>query len=586
MDERQNNKANYNLRLDYRPTSNISTMLSIRNSTKRWTEFKWLWKDVPNHMQEYQRNTGQYQFKLTHTLSEGTFYTLNLGYISTDYISTNNGREPNDFWVINKDTVYSTIGAPDRNPVTGFFDQESYETSWVNNYNEDYSIQLDLTSQILPSHQLKAGFNIHFKDLSNVNIINGASLSDYGVYLYENGIKYPKPPGPYKPFGLNRWVINGSPKTGGLYITDKFERETLIINIGIRADWYMPGSPTNNDEWKNQWKITTGLKPDWPKIHYQVDPRLGVSFPISPVTTMYFSYGHFNKFPGFENILRDPYSGGFTGNPHLSPVKTVKFEYGFTHEFPNKWAIDIKNYTKETSGQIGTTTLKAEYGLPVYMHDNKGFSRARGLEFEIRKETERFFRSNATYTLQWASGYSSSAFDDYRRSLNNLPNPIRERRLDWDVRHQVIIRASINVPANKNPSILGLKLPSNWNASLLSRLSSGQPYTPGAHNPVKRRKLHNTKTGPPSYRTDLRFEKGFIVNGLQFSAGLSIKNIFNQYNVNIHRGFNVWTGEPYQYGDRVQDTHRYYDYYDINRLLAPDRFGTGRHVDLTLEMLW
>jgi len=586
LEENQSNKTNINIKLDYKLSPSFNTVLSYRNSWSSWTQFDWGWKYYPGNTSQYQRANQQYQFRINHSLSQKTFYNLTLGYTSVDYERNYYNKTPPDFWVITEDTTYSSIEPPTRNPLTRFYTDRGVEDAWINNYNQQYTFKLDFTSQALPSHLIKMGVEADYKELTNVNIFGGGyGFSEYGRFIYMSGEEYPAPPGPYKEFGTTRWVVNGYPNSGGAYITDKFERESLIINAGVRMDWFMPGAPTNKKSWIEQWKRATELKADWPTVHYQIDPRLGVSFPISTETVLFFSYGHFNKLAGIDNYIRDPYSGGFTGNPHLDFIKSVIYEFGFTHEFPGKWALDIKNYTRETAGQIGTTNLQVEYGLPVYLHDNKGYSRARGLEFEVRKQGDRYFNGNVTYTLQWASGYSSSAFADYRRSLNNLPNPIRERRLDWDVRHQVIFNGSFRVGKNQHPSLFGLRLPPNWSGSVLTTFSSGRPYTPGTYDPVLARKLHNTKTKPPTFRTDIRIEKGFALGGFNASVGLDIDNIFNNYNVTSY-GFNTWTGEPYKYGDTIQDSDKLYEYFDMNYLLRPDRFGEGRHTQLILEISW
>lgn len=584
LNERQENEGQANFKLNYN-IGNFKWVASYRGSFNRWTEHDWSWKNYPDHMSEYSRDTHQYQFRLDHTLSGRTYYTLNFGATTVNYQKSHNQRSPTDFWIITEDTMYSSIEQPHENPITGFYDARGFESSWVKNSNTQYSLKFDFTSQAFPSHLIKTGFDVSLKDLNNIHINSaGVALSEYGRHVYRDGPEYPPPPGPYKEFGRRRWVIDGLSKSGSVYLTDKFERESLIINAGVRADWLMPGPPTTEEDWKEQWERATGLNADWPRIHFNVDPRLGVSFPISTETVIYFSYGHFNDIPGLDQYLRDPYSGGFTGNPHLNFVQTVKYEFGFTHEFPHSWALDIKNYTKENSGETGTTSIRAEYGLPIELHDNKGYSRARGLEFELRKRTEEYLNGNVTYTLQWANGYSSSIFDDYRRSQNNLPNPIRARRLDWDIRHQIVGRGSFLVrPGQEPPTLFGWKMPRDWKVSFLTQINSGRPYTPGTNDPVKAQKLKNTQTMPPTYRTDIRIEKGFTFGGYHLNIGLDIDNVFDQYNV-TGEGFNEWTGEPYQYGDPIENTNQYYDYFDVLHALTPGRFGEGRHVEMIFEV--
>ena len=582
--ERQRNKGNTNFKLSYDITSNVKTVFSYRNSWRRWSRYKRSWASHPNHMADYKRDNSTYAIKLNHSLSSKTYYNLNFSYLSEAYTHDYQNRTPQDWWVMTPDTMYSMGATVSRDPLTGFFDANSYETPWRLERNSTASLRFDFTSQVTTNHMMKFGFNADYKDLYNVHLIGGAqSLSRYGQYLYGDGEEYPPPPGPYKAFGQRRWIINGNPISGSLYLSDKVEYESLVINAGLRFDWLRPGPPTTDDEWKQQWERATGLQADWPAIHYQLDPRLGVSFPISTKTGIYFSYGQFNKHPSIADYIRDPYSGGFTGNPHLDFKRTVKYEFGFSHEFPRKWAMDIKNFTNESSGSVGSTRLRAEYGLPIDLMDNKGYSRARGLELTVRKQRTEYLRGRLTYTLQWAKGYSSSKFYDYRRSQNNFPEPIRERRLGWDRRHQLVMNFSFNVGPNQEVNLFGFTLPRNWNASVLSIFKSGRPYTPGTNSASERRRLHHSKTMPPDYRTDVRFEKVVQFKNFRMTLGFNIDNIFNNYNPQSS-AFNEWTGEPYKYGDTIEDSNQMYDYYRVFRMLSPDRFGEGRHVTLEIKV--
>jgi hypothetical protein len=47
-------------------------------------------------------------------------------------------------------------------------------------------------------------------------------------------------------------------------------------------------------------------------------------------------------------------------------------------------------------------------GTPIDLYDNKAYGRTRGLEFEVVKNYSDLLSGRATYTIQWANGYSSS----------------------------------------------------------------------------------------------------------------------------------------------------------------------------------
>jgi outer membrane receptor protein involved in Fe transport len=370
------------------------------------------------------------------------------------------------------------------------------------------------------------------------------------------------------------------------YLQDKFEKEFLIINAGLRFDWVWLGKTVDDKNWKEQWEAATGLTPDWKLFKYKFSPRFGISFPITERTVVFFSYGHFYQLPELQYFYRDPYSGGTTGNPFLDYERTILYEFGLTHQFFNDLAIDIKSYTKDISQQVGTTQLKANLGIPVELFDNKSYGRARGIELELDKRYSNFTSGQITYTLQWADAYSSSAFEDYIRSLNDFPYPIRERRADWDVRHQIIFQGSFIIPPDEKLEVFGVPLPDNLNITVLSRYQTGQPYTPFTLDPAEAQKLDNSSTGPGISSTDLKISKGFDLGFLTLTAEMDVYNIFDQNNVQIAYGFNTATGKPYQYGDLQEATNQYYDWYTMYRLRDPRQFSTGRYIKLGFRVDW
>ncbi|MFZ0391664.1 MAG: TonB-dependent receptor [Calditrichia bacterium] len=605
--KKQNNTSNLNGKLNWDLSNKLAMVFSYHGSWKDWSNFNWIWKNYPNNTADYNRSNQNVNFTFKHTLSKSTWYNINLGYLYVDYDGSLNDMRPPDFWQFAKggnwydygtfkekfngipDSVRSTITAP-QTDVYGFISPRSKESIWRDDITHTYTFKGDITSQVHPEHLLKSGIEVRYNDLQYIDIQDGGhQLSNYGRYLYENEEFFPAPAGPYKEFGQNRWVFNAYPILGGAYLQDKFEKEVMIINAGIRVDWFRLGSTVESNSWKNTWESATGLNADWNQMKYKLSPRFGISFPVSEQMVVFFSYGHFNQIPELQYFYRDPYTGGFTGNPHLDFEQTVLYEFGFTRQLAKNWAIDIKSYTKDISQQVETTRLLGNLGVPVNLYDNKGYARARGLEFELTKRYSGYTSGKLTYTLQWANGYSSSAFENYRRSLTDFPLPIRERPLRWDVRHQLVLQASLNSPEGRAPNLFGWKLPDNWNLTVLSRYTSGQPYTPYSLDPAVLQKTENTATGPANFITDLKFQKTFPVTGLDISIFADFFNIFDYKNVQIDYGFNTYTGEPFKYGDldsqlAANGTRRLMSWYALNPLLDPRQFATGRHIKLGLRI--
>ncbi|MCX8010972.1 MAG: hypothetical protein N3A61_07460, partial [Ignavibacteria bacterium] len=610
--ERQDNISNITAKLSWEISPSFKTIFSFNGSDKYWTDFDWLWKYNPNNLPKWSRDNKNFNFLINHILSKSTYYTLNFGYLGVNLKGSLNDMNPSQFWRFYKngneydylswksisngysilpDSIKSIIKPPQTDLLTGFYNEKGYNSIWRDDVTSTFTLKGDFTSQVHEEHLVKTGFEFQYNDISYIDIQGGGvQLSNYGEWAFRrDSVNKPAPvllPGPYPEFSQYRFVFHVYPMTGSFYAQDKFEKEFLIINAGVRLDWFWLGNTVDDKDWKKQWEDATGLKSDWKKFKYKLSPRFGISFPISEKTVLFFSYGHFNQLPEMQYFYRDPYSSSTTGNPHLDYEQTILYEFGLTHQLFSDWAVDIKSYAKDISKQVGGTQLKGARGIPVTLFDNKSYGRARGLEFEFTKRYSYFTSGKLTYTIQWADFYSSSAFDDYIRSLNDFPYPIRERRAGWDIRHQIIFQASLTSPAGNAPKVFGLQLPDDWNITILSRFSTGQPYTPYTTDPALRQKLENVETGPSSSSTDIKISKGFNIWKIKLTLEADIFNLFDQNNVQIGYGFNTLTGKPYRYGDLQEGTKQYYDWYTMYRLMTPMQFSTGRYIKVGLKVEW
>lgn len=609
--ERQNNLRSITGKLSWDVSPQLRMVFGYNGSKSDWTDFDWLWYFNPNNLPAYKRGNDNFSFTLKHVLSGSTYYSLSFGYLGVDFYGSLYGKDPSDFWKFYKngveynystwktfsnnynvlpDSFRNTVKPPQLDPLTQFFDGRGFNTIWRNDKTSTMTFKGDFTSQIGNDHLIKTGFEIQYNDISYIDIQHGGvQLSNFGDWAFNRDTTTPPPimpPGPFPEFSQNRWVFHVFPLSGSAYIQDKFEKEFLILNIGMRFDWIWLGKTVDLESWKKQWEEATGLESNWNKFKYKFSPRLGVSFPITERTVLFFSYGHFFQLPELQYFYRDPYSGGITGNPHLDYERTILYEFGLTHQLLDDWAIDVKSYAKDISHQVGTTQLKAALGIPVALFDNKSYGRARGLEFELEKRYSNFYSGKVTYTIQWADVYSSSAFDDYIKSLTDFPYPIRERRAGWDIRHQVIFQLSLMAMENQHFNLFGLKLPDDWNITVLSSFSSGQAYTPFTLDLAQAQKLENTATSPSISTTDLRISKGFKLFAVRLALQIDVFNLFDQNNIQIGYGFNTATGKPFGYGDIQPGTNQFYDWYTMFRLMDPRQFSTGRYIKVGLRIDW
>lgn len=573
--QRQDNEMHLNSKVDWNISPKFKVTCSYSGTFKKWTNFDWQWILNPDNTAQYERRALKYGLKVNHFVSQNTFYNLNLGYLEVGYKASLDGStQLSDYWqwtydeildpeldTFYVDTSYTGLAQPVVDPTTGFFTNEGYQDIWRDDLTKTYTFKFDFRSQVHKAHYLKAGIQAQYNDIQYVDIQDGGYfLSNFGEHVILGEDAVDPPPGPYQEYGRTRWVFDSYPIIGGAYLEDKIELEALIVNAGVRLDFFSKGETVMIDTWQKKWEDATGLEADWDKVNFKLSPRFGISFPISEITVLFFSYGHFNQLPELHYYYRDPYTGGFTGNPGLDYESTILYEFGFTHQFGQNFALDIKSYQRDISKQIGTQQLIANLGLPVSLYDNKGYARSRGMEFEFNKRFSNFTSGNVSYTIQWATGYSSSSFEEYINSKTGIPNPIRERRLGWDRRHQIAATFSLRSPRGKSMNVFGLKLPDDWSITTLGRIASGTPYTPGTYDPIENMLLQNSEELPWTYSMDIRAQKSFQLLGLHCGVFADVYNVLNIANAQV---VNRWTGQPYQYGDTIDDSQRLFSWRDM-----------------------
>ena len=276
----------------------------------------------------YTHQNQYHTFEVTHTLNPKTFYELKLDYYFTNLRADANGRtwdeylEPKDitnFPIEYYNTNRDTVGVI---PGDGFWDVGNPYT-WHDHYVEEFSIRGDLTSFFDEKNKFKAGFNMQFQTMQVVDI--------------------------YKPWvgelGLNNDIYVVYPAIGSFYAQDNINFSGMILNFGLRFDYWFPGKYVD-DAVENPEVVTI---PDEIRDNYMEDtygwfgnrrwkgrlsPRLGISHPVSDNQILFFSYGHFSKWPKpqFVYAKLDPLNAQSSfqkfGNPNLNPETTVAYELG------------------------------------------------------------------------------------------------------------------------------------------------------------------------------------------------------------------------------------------------------------------
>jgi len=502
-----------------------------------------------------------------------------------------------------EDTIYNSIYDTDPR-VLDYATGNNFEVG--GNYMDIYSRRSnvktykgEITSQVNSTHQLKAGLehretHVTYNSLSVLQ----SSWTDYspiiltpedntihnsfqsmidpfqGEYVNETmidtNIYYNQCGDPLFMFidtnTVEKWngkYLDGRrPVEFSFYLQDKIESDDIIVNIGMRYDYFnsnfwvlndpedpnylSPLKPINKwndsdgngeiseDEMDNEnnlrskaSRLESNANGDpWyrkaePKT--QISPRFALAFPITDKGYLHFSYGHFFQNPSFSYIYDNPEfevpaaSGvnSTMGNADMEPQRTTQYEVGFSQQFGRDIGLEVTGYFKDIRN-LNSTEIKNSFiaGDRYGMYVNKDHANSKGITVALSKRSSRNFSGNLDYTYSISEGNASDPTAAFYDEQSDIEPEKMLVPLDWDQRH------TINGTATFHPTrTSGLSLVFNY--------GSGFPYTT-TNSDGQRTSFENNGRKPATYNVDM---KGFfnisLSKSFQLSAHVSVYNLFD-----------------------------------------------------------
>jgi len=416
----------------------------------------------------------------------------------------------------------------------GFFDW-GYDRwmVWRDYRTVTYTFKGDITSQVNKANLLKTGVEVNYYDVRKGELqypwIPYDGPTDIVSWAPENG--WPSR-GAFRDFYIRK------PFQGAIYIQDKIETEGMIVNAGLRFDYWDPAIR----EWEDPITLVKIKVPRRPRL----SPRIGIAHPITERDKLFFNYGIFTQIPQFSYIYEQATQGSsaykYYGNPALGPTKTVQYELGVEHAFSDVLMAGVTGFFKDYRDLIDME-MRGEPPMEGHIFANWDYGNCRGLEFKLDKRYSRYTSGDISYTLSWANGKSSSDRQNYDYDYQGRPIPIRDYPLDWDQRHSITVDFDLRVPSGEKPSLFGLRIPDRWGINLLYQYGSGTPYTP---TDEKGNMLPNVTPNsyhkPATHFVDLKANKDFNLGPLTYSFILEVTNLFDRENV---RNIDPYTGKPW-----------------------------------------
>lgn len=486
---------------------------------------------------------------LSHQLGKSTFHELTVAYKYSELESK-----------LYEDTLDSRYVHPQLLSRQGnyYFYIAGNDLTWFERYTKSWIAKWDITSQLTKRHQVKTGVEfqrdeIYYHDL---NII--AATDDNGNEIV------PFQPSVPPSSSNNNDEFTREPVKFATYIQDKIEYESLVINIGLRFDLFDPQGKVpvdltdpniynpfkekniyrdlngdgviNVSERNPNNKLTVAEREEYwyrdTEVKTLLSPRLGVGFPISERGVIHFSYGIFQQIPDYSLLYVDDQlkvttgSGiqGPFGNPDLKPQKTTMYELGLKQQFTDNLAIDVTGFYRDIRDWISTTAPVNAFlsGVRYVRNTNRDLANVLGVTLAVTRRFADHFSFDVDYTFQIAEGTNSDPDQEYN-AVQGGAEPTRVLTpLNWDQTHT--LNTNLFVGSG------------SWGASVISRFSSGQPYTPTFFGGTRTGQTvsaglpENSRNKPNIFTLDLRAYKNFKYSVFNLQLFARIFNLLDAKN--------------------------------------------------------
>ncbi|MGI6197880.1 MAG: TonB-dependent receptor [Candidatus Cloacimonadaceae bacterium] len=509
------------------------------------------------------------------------------------------GFLPAQFW------TYRISGVEDPRGVIGFVAPGSIYDNFVDDVSSQTNVRADFEYQINDIHLAKTGVEVikHsikknqlqsfltiYEDRFQQSLQRVFSTADlnawtpvivdsvvtnvpsqlYDVYITDDGSKIPI----YKPEDYFRAAQEASGKRDGYqadpwqiayYLQDKMEWKGMIVNAGLRFDFWYLGNKYKVLEDSGKYRTVEFDKKD--RFQAMISPRLGVSHPITDRDVLRFAYNYQNQLPQMQFIFtsKTPEDANVSdtaitvGNPSLEPQITVTYEVGLSHQLSDDYVVDMTAYYKNLYNYVSTKKEKkeGEEQISWYKFISEDYGSARGIDIQLEKLLSNFNTWTIAYSLAWAQGNNSSTV--IQDEMTNL----REFPLDWDVRHNLNTSFTFRIGRGEEFFIpfTDLILPfDDFSANITWNFASGAPYTPQAMVGGSMLDTNSKRKGWTN-QANLRITKGFALpKNMSIRAFMEVENLFKTKNI-----LSVYpkTGSPYETGEDISDSMVGYTYPEV-----------------------
>jgi len=447
-------------------------------------------------------------FNLTHTLSPRVYYTLKFALYENDFKS-----------YVHEDPfhpAYTAVFGRDRQP------SDVFSTGGIDGYHEykkgkTYAFRADFNMQVNKANfvQIGAEYREHRLDFESFNI-------DVDPYVYGDWERRIQPLTSTEHNKYNR-----NPVEFAAYIQDKIEIKDLIVNAGIRFDYFNANGevPVDlRDPANNLFPVDPAEAYKKVKSKTQISPRLGLAFPITDQGVIHAAYGQFFQIPEFERLYENPefevfgFANSYIGNADLEAQRTDMYEIGLQQQLADFLAVDVTGFYRNIRHLMGSRLFQSYRTDILYgRYANNSHGSVRGVTLAAKIRVPSFgVTADLNYTYQTAKGIASDPRQEFYDARGRNEATIILNPLNWDLRHTFNAFLSYSQK--------------DWGASVIAKINSGYPFTPYRY-PDTFTELRNQGRYKGDFAIDLGAYKRFSFGKFQIEIFTKIINVLDQTRV-------------------------------------------------------
>lgn len=419
--------------------------------------------------------------------------------------------------------------------IYGGVQQADSSRTWTLSMNGNF------TAQLGRFHQVEAGFNLN---LFNIFVNSGTWFQSEKMWT------------PGVPDTWQYYTVN--PVEMGLWVQDKLEFQGLIANVGLRADYFNPrkqpftvSHPLDSDfssfyslvyeylpgqwgSWERWVEFREMLEdpPGWPKeenkVQFKLSPRLGVSFPVTAGSKLFFNYGHFYQRSNLNFLynIAVTVDEAVIPSPDLNMARTVAYELGYEQRFLGNFLFNIALYYKDVTDEpLQRTYINYWQEFQVTRYFPDAFADIRGIEVRLEKNVGRFFTFWGNYEYMVKSRGQVGLQNVYENRIlavgeSRSPNVTTSEPLP-----KGHLNLNFHTPLNWGPGLAGMHLLGGTYVNFLYRWEDGGEITI-EEDPLTGKQLKAEVVDYSNW--DLRASKTVLIGILRMEIVLTVSNVFNE----------------------------------------------------------